>query len=130
MSEAPGRDAEFIPNQREITLGRKIKRIDTECARRIAELYPLQDQINILVAMLFKLTGAEASQEIKGVASAAYHLARDRDRAPAFFKCVSDHRHAAEALKVYCERNKDRLAAIDVAAAHHWPKKEGPADEN
>jgi hypothetical protein len=121
MSDASAPRAEFLPNNREITLGRKLKRIDTECARRISEIYPLQEQINILVSMLADQFGFEPSAEIEGVSSEAYIFAKDRTRCAEYIRTLAAHRAAADRLKLYCGRNLDRLAAIDVSNSRHWP---------
>lgn len=132
MSDASAPRAEFVPNNREITLARKIKRIETECSRRISEIYPLQEQINILVSMLADQFGFEPSAEIQGVSSEAYIFARDRSRCHAYLKTLAAHRAAADRLKLHCARNLERLAAIDVSNPRHWPQAEkgSQTDEN
>lgn len=130
MSEAESRRGEFVPDHAQITLERKKRRIDDECARRIAGIFPLQDQIAILAACLMRIMGTPAGSEIRGVTSAAYHLERDRARAADMLRCISEHRHAAEALKVYCARNPASIAAIDVSAAKYWPAMKGPHNED
>lgn len=122
MSEfGAGSAAEFIPNQREITLARKIKRIDDECSRRIQRAFPLQDQVNILVSMLAESFGFTPGAEIRGVSSQAYVIAKDRGRVVEYVRCVIEHRHAAEALKLHAARNLPLINSIDVSLASHWP---------
>lgn len=128
MSEERNAPVDFIPNESKIALDRKLKRIDGECERRILARFSVQEQINILAACLAKLIGETPSEDIRGVSSAAYHAARDRARAGEMLATISEHRHAAEALKVYCTRNPAQLAAIDVGADRHWPKRK-PSDE-
>lgn len=108
--------AEFVPNSREIQTENKLKRIDVECSRRIAAIFPLQDQINILLSIMADKIGVTLSGE----------FARDRDRAPAYLRTVLEHRLAAEALKAFVTKNPDLAASLDVSAAARWPRIERP----
>lgn len=130
MDEIRNSPVDFVPNAPEIALDRKIKRINSECERRILAIFSTQDQINILAACLAKIIGEAIDEDIRGVSSAAYFAARDRDRAGELLRVIMQHRQAAEALKVYCARNPALLGAIDVASEKHWPKRKAPSDEN
>lgn len=122
MSEADAPSAaEHIPDQSAITLGRKFRRIEDECTRRIQREFPLQDQINILLAVLAAGGNFKPSPDIARAWQDQHFIERDRDRAAALFRCMAEHRHAAELLKLHVSKNAAHMNSIDVSVAKFWP---------
>ena len=122
--------SEFIPSATETALERKLKRIDRECERRIEALFPIQAQLFLMVSMLADLTGYGKQLQKSGESSAGYLMARDRERVIAYMQAVTDHRHAAEALKAYVANHPTEIHSIDVNASKWWVKIRTKTDAN
>jgi hypothetical protein len=121
---------EFVAGPSALSVERKLARIDREAERRVAAIYPMQDQLFILASMVTALTGYGKQLEAAGKTSAGYLMARDRERAIAFLQCVTEHRHAAEALKTYVRANPSAVRSLDVGQAHWWEKRKIDHVEN
>lgn len=120
---------EFLAPPGNAALERKLKAIDRECARRIEALFPVQTQLNILAGILAEWSGYGEELRRQGAASSGFLQARDRDQAVEMFQVITDHRHAAEALRQFVISNPANIHDVDTGAEKWWPKARKKSDE-
>lgn len=131
MQSPPGPAQPVIsPDTTARDLERKLRRVDVECERRLQAIYPMQEQLFLMAAMLAGRVGFVPSVEIRGIHSQGYIVARDSARGLEMIRAMIEHRHAAEALKLLIVRNPMHAQSIDVASAKHWPALKGIENED
>lgn len=130
MTDSKDAPAYVSADTSERDLKRKLRRVDTECERRILAAWPASEQLFLLAVLAAQIAGVKPREEIRGVGSQSYLVAREKQRAAEMITAMIDHRHAAEALKLAIVRSPANMQSIDVGNPKYWPAEKGAPNEN
>lgn len=130
MTEGRDAPAYVSADTSERDLKRKLRRVDAECERRILAAWPTSEQLFLLAVLAAQIAGVKPREEIRGVGSQSYLVAREKQRAAEMITAMIDHRHAAEALKLAIVRSPAQMQSIDVGNPKYWPAAKGAQHED